>query len=168
MEKRSNSRVISLDVYTDGSCKSTGALHFGGWSFIVVRDSKKIYEAAGSENNTTNQRMELQAVLEALNYIKSIRRSSESVIIFSDSAYLVNCYQQEWYIDWMTHGWLNSQNKPVANKDLWEKIVPFFDDFWYTFRKVQGHNGNIWNEACDKLAQSAADNARINWRGHND
>ena len=166
MEKRSKEKIINVEVYTDGSLKKVGQkMTFGGWAFIVVVDSKMIYYAAGGETSTTNQRMELQAIIEGLKYAQSIRRDTEKVVIFSDSAYAINCYTQEWYIKWMLNGWISSGNKEVANKDLWEQIIPFFDDFWYSFHKVKGHAGIVWNERCDELAQAAAEKQREMYRG---
>ena len=166
MEKRSNARVMNLEIYTDGSCKANGkSMTFGGWAFIVTQGGVKIYEAAGSEYGTTNQRMELTAILEALRYARSIRRPSEKVVIYSDSAYAINCYKQEWYINWIHNGWTNSKGENVANQDLWEEIIPFFDNFWYSFVKVDGHNGVLWNERCDENAQKSAEKLKLNWRG---
>ena len=166
MERRSKEKVIAIEIYTDGSCKKFGQnMTFGGWSFIVVQDSKQVYANYGSEFNTTNQRMELTAVKEALNYISKNRRKCDRVVIYSDSAYLINCYLQEWYIGWMKNGWINSQNKEVANQDLWIPIIPYFDDFWYSFKKVPGHQGNYWNEKCDELAQYAAEVIKKDYRG---
>lgn len=140
---------------------------FGGWSFIVVKDHKQLYATVGSEYNTTNQRMELMAVKEALRYISNIRKPCDRVIIYSDSAYIINCYLKEWYVTWMKNGWLNMNKKNVANQDLWQEIIPFFDNFWYTFKKVPAHQGNRWNEYCDELAQNAADLLKMTWRGTN-
>lgn len=167
-DRRSREKIINLEVYTDGSLKKMGkSMTFGGWSYIVIRDNVKIYSAANSEYNTTNQRMELEAIYQALKYASSIRRPSEKVIIYSDSAYVINCYKQEWYINWQYNGWINSKNQDVANRDLWLKIIPYFDDFWYEFRKVKGHANVLWNEECDKLAQLEAEKLKISWRGLN-
>lgn len=166
MERRSNERTVPIEIYTDGSLKKSGQrMTFGGWSFVVSRDNDELYSAAGSEYGTTNQRMELRAIYEALEYISPIRRPSEKVIIYSDSAYAVNCYQQDWYLNWLNNGWMNAKNEPVANRDLWFKIIPYFDNFWYDFRKVEGHKGNYWNEEADSLAQEAAEGLKKNWRG---
>lgn len=165
-EHHSKEHVLNIEIYTDGSLKKVGQSNtFGGWAFIVVKDCVKIYYESGSEHDTTNQRMELKAVLEALKYAQTIRRSCDKVIIYSDSAYIINCYQQDWYTKWLANGWVTSTNKDVANRDLWEKIIPFFDNFWYTFRKVPGHAGVLWNEECDELAQNAADKLKWTWRG---
>lgn len=164
-ERRSKEKVISLEIYTDGSLKKRGNQTFGGWGFIAVRDSEQIEAQAGNEKNTTNQRMELLAIVKALEYASVARRINEKAIIYSDSAYAINCYQQDWYISWMNNGWVNAKGKSVANQDLWWKIIPYFDNFWYEFRKVEGHKGNYWNECCDDLAQNQADALKRENRG---
>ena len=111
--------------------------------------------------------MELIAIREALKYASSIRRPNEKVIIYSDSAYAINCYLQEWYVNWEANGWRNANKQEVANQDLWIDIIPYFDNFWYDFKKVNGHSGIYWNEECDKLAQLNAEQLRVNWRGNN-
>lgn len=167
-ERRSKERVMTVEIYTDGSLKKSGqTMTFGGWAFIVTRDGREVYSAAGSEEGTTNQRMELQAIREALKYISAIRRPSEKVVIYSDSAYAINCYTQDWYVGWQSNGWLNAKKEPVANQDLWTDIVPYFDNFWYDFRKVDGHSGVYWNEECDARAQTASEALRKTWKGIN-
>lgn len=167
MEKRSKEKIIPLEIYTDGSLKKMGQQStFGGWAFYVLREGQEIYHKSGSVPMTTNQRMELKAILEALKYAQNVRKQSERVIIYSDSAYVINCYLKEWYINWRTNGWKNSNKQPVANQDLWMEIIPFFDNFWYDFRKVHGHTGVCWNEKCDQLAQMEAETLKIHWRGN--
>lgn len=167
MDRRSNSRVINLEIYTDGSLKRSGKLTFGGWAFIAIRGGEEIYYANAGENNTTNQRMELTAIKNALEYASSVRRGSERVIIYSDSAYAINCYLQEWYVKWQSNGWVNYKGEDVANKDLWFEIIPYFDNYWYDFRKVEGHSNNYWNNRCDVLAQQSADYMKKHWSGYN-
>lgn len=165
MDSKKNERAINIEIYTDGSLKKLGKITFGGWAFIAVRDNQSFHADSGGENNTTNQRMELKAIIKALKYAESIRRDSEKVVIYSDSAYAINCYLQNWFLAWRANGWTNSKNEEVANKDLWLEIIPFFENFWYDFRKVKGHNGNIWNEKCDLLAQTQSQYLKNNWRG---
>lgn len=158
IEKRSKEKIPNLEIYTDGSCKKLGReITFGGWAFVAVKDNKEVYEAASGERDTTNQRMELDAIRRALEYASQNRCPNEKVIIYSDSAYAINCYLQEWYVNWQANGWRNANKKEVANQDLWQEIVPYFDNFWYDFQKVEGHKGVYWNELCDKLAQEQAD-----------
>ena len=164
MEQHSKSKVIDLEIYTDGSCKG-GALRYGGWAFIVVEDSKMIYYGAGGERNTTNQRMELRAIAEALAWVKENRGHNQRVAIYSDSAYAINCYSQHWWENWKKNGWRNSKGDDVANADLWGLIIPYFTNLWYEFHKVNGHSGVFWNEECDKYAQREADLLKKEWRG---
>ena len=168
-DKRSNAQIAQLEIYTDGSCKKLGTnATFGGWAFIALRGGERIYEVAGSEYGTTNQRMELLAIRNALEFAQKNRHASENVIIYSDSAYAVNCYVQEWYTTWQRNGWINSKGEDVANQDLWIGIIPFFDNYWYLFSKVQGHKNNYWNNECDRLAQQAAQTLKDNFKGEND
>ena len=164
-ERRSKEKILPLEIYTDGSLKKRGNQTFGGWSFIAVQDSEQVEARAGSEKDTTNQRMELTAIAEALKYASTARRVNEKIIIHSDSAYAINCYRQGWYHNWMVNGWVNSKGEPVANQDLWYQIIPYFDNFWYEFRKVAGHAGNYWNECCDDLAQAQSEALKQEYRG---
>lgn len=165
MDRRSKERVIPLEIYTDGSCKKIGNKNFGGWAYIAVEDSQQVYYKTGGELDTTNQRMELQAIRQALMYAEECRKENQAVIIYSDSAYAINCYSQHWYETWRQNGWRNAAKKEVANQDLWIDIIPYFENVWFYFKKVEGHNGVFWNERCDELAQNEAQKLKINWRG---
>ena len=164
-EKRSKEQISALEIYTDGSCKSLAKVRFGGWSFTALRGGEFLYRVSGCEQETTNQRMELIAIRNALRYAQQNRHPNEHVYIYSDSAYAINCYKQEWYTKWQLNGWVNSSNEPVANADLWMEIIPFFDNFWYSFIKVKGHDKNYWNNECDRLAQEEAQTLKDNFRG---
>ena len=168
-EKRSNEKIAKLEIYTDGSLKKVGQdMTFGGWSFIALRGGEFIYQASGSEYGTTNQRMELTGIRNALEFARANRQLNENVTIYSDSAYAINCYLQEWYVTWQRNGWVNSKHEDVANQDLWIDIVPYFDDFWYHFSKVKGHGDSYWNNECDRLAQAEAQKLKDHWQGeHN-
>lgn len=109
--------------------------------------------------------MELLAIRNALEFAQKNRHPNEKVVIYSDSAYAINCYLQEWYINWQSNGWTNSKGEDVANQDLWIEIVPYFDNFWYTFIKVKGHETNYWNNECDRLAQMASQELKDNFKG---
>ena len=168
MEQRSKQRFANLEIYTDGSLKKVGqTMTFGGWGFIALRGGLLIDKESGSEYGTTNQRMELLAIRNALEFAAAHRLPNESVTIFSDSAYAINCYNDKWYEKWLYNGWVNSKNEPVANQDLWEQIVPYFDNFWYHFSKVKGHSSNYWNNECDQLAQKASQELKSGWQGEN-
>jgi ribonuclease HI len=131
-------------VYTDGAC--SGNPGPGGWAWIVPDGPF----AAGADNPTTNQRMELTATLEA---VRSLEGPLE---IISDSTYVVNCFRDRWWEGWLARGWLNSQRKPVANRDLWEPLVDLYQKRDLTFRWVKGHSGDRWNDLADRLAVEAA------------
>jgi len=164
--KRSNAQIANLEIYTDGSCRQMGSkMTFGGWSFIALRGGERIYEVARSEYGTTNQRMELLAIRNALEFAQKNRHPNENVIIYSDSAYAINCYTQGWYHEWQRNGWINSKGDSVANYDLWIQIIPYFDNFWYHFSKVKGHGDVYWNNECDRLARIASQNLMENFKG---
>lgn len=147
-------------VYTDGSCFGNGYdENSGGWGFVILDGNDNIvFENHGQENDTTNQRMELTALIEALHYCRYIMSASKAdetstFSILSDSAYIINCYKQKWYARWILNGWKNAKKEPVANRDLWEQIIPFFSSEFFDFGKVLGHSGVKWNEYVDQLAR---------------
>lgn len=131
-----------VDVFTDGAC--SGNPGPGGWAWAAV-DGRS---GSGGEPTTTNQRMELQAVLEALLAIDG------AVTIHSDSTYVVNCFNDRWYEGWLKRDWKNSQRKPVANRDIWEPLVELYlkrkDELVFVW--VKGHSGDEMNELVDALA----------------
>lgn len=143
--------MTTVEIYTDGAC--SGNPGPGGWAAILVAGDKE-REISGGEKHTTNQRMEILAAVEAL---KSLKRPCE-VTLFSDSAYLVNCITQKWYVNWKRSGWLNSQKEPVKNRDLWEALLSAMEGHTLHFTKVKGHSGHHFNERCDELARAAIRN----------
>lgn len=132
-------------VYTDGAC--SGNPGPGGWAWIVPDGPF----ASGAEPKTTNQRMELAAVLDAIGSL------SGGVEVISDSAYVVNCFRDRWWEGWLRRGWMNSNRKPVANRDLWEPLVEEVNRRDIVFRWVKGHSGDRWNDLADRLAVEAAE-----------
>jgi ribonuclease HI len=126
-----------------------------------------VIQHRGGEQDTTNQRMELLAIRNALEYARLNRHPNERVIIYSDSAYAINCYKQQWYNKWQINGWVNSKGEDVANQDLWIQIIPYFENFWYSFSKVKGHSDNYWNNECDRFAQEVAQDLKDSFRGLN-
>ena len=166
MEYNTKKKIIPIEVYTDGSCKKLGLKTFGAWAFVIVKDNKVIAYNSGSVNDSTNQQMELLAAIEALKVVETFREKDENVILYSDSAYLINCYSQRWFDTWKSNGWRNAKNQAVANQELWVQLVPYFERFGFAFKKVKGHADNIFNNRCDEMAQRAADEAKIKWRGN--
>ena len=140
-------------IYCDGATSNNGMKDaVGGWGYVILNDNKEyLCSNYGGEKDTTNQRMELTACLKALE-IASLT-PSESISIFTDSAYLCNCFNQKWYKNWMNNGWTNAKRQPVANRDLWEQLINYFNSIpFITFNKVKGHSGDKWNEKADRLA----------------
>lgn len=134
-------------MYTDGAC--IGNPGPGGWAWAV---SDELYES-GAELRSTNQRMELTAVIEA------VRSFPGRLTVVSDSTYVVNCFRDRWWEGWRRRGWLNSQKKPVANQDLWEPLVAAVIDERpgeVRFRWVKGHDKDPMNNLVDGLANAAA------------
>lgn len=147
-----------IKIWTDGSCKNNGKKETrGGWSAILVNEDNNEYVIQyGYEENTTNNRMELLAAAEALDYVKE-HFKNEEVILFTDSAYLCNCYKSQWHKAWLKNGWKTSNKKPVKNRDLWERIIPFFDCKEIKIEKVKGHADNKLNNLVDEVAQTCAE-----------
>lgn len=141
-------KLTQVQIYTDGAC--SGNPGPGGWAAILVAAGRE-KELFGAEQQTTNQRMEIRAAVEG---IKALTRPCE-IVLFSDSAYLVNCMQQKWYAKWQRSGWINSQGQPVKNQDLWEALIGVMKGHTIRFDKVKGHSGHSYNERCDELARKA-------------
>jgi ribonuclease HI len=137
----------AIVVFTDGAC--LGNPGPGGWAWAVSSE----HFASGAEASTTNQRMELTAVLEALRQMKG------PLVIVSDSTYVVNCFKDAWWEGWRSRGWKNARREPVANQDLWRPLITEVIDVrggGVTFRWVKGHAGDPMNELVDELAVGAA------------
>lgn len=138
-----------ITIYTDGAC--SGNPGPGGWGAILF-SGDRMKEISGGEENTTNQRMELTAVVEAL---RALKVSGWDVVVYSDSAYIVNAFSQDWIGRWQRNGWKNSKKEDVANQDLWKFLLTLMSKNQVRIEKVKGHSGDQWNERCDELARNA-------------
>ena len=137
-----------VTIYTDGAC--SGNPGPGGWGAILMyQDVKK--EMSGGSPDTTNNIMEVTAVIEAL---KSLKVPCE-VDLYSDSAYVVNCFKQGWIYNWIKNNWVTSSKEPVKNKELWQELYGLTKIHKVNFIKVKGHADNIYNNRCDELARKA-------------
>lgn len=134
-----------VDIYTDGAC--SGNPGPGGWGAILMYGEHR-KELSGGEKQTTNNRMELMAVICAL---KALKKPCK-VNLYSDSAYVVNAFNQNWIIGWQRNGWKNSAKVPVANIDLWQELLSLTNTHVVSFIKVKGHADNEFNNRCDELA----------------
>ena len=138
-------------IYTDGAC--SGNPGPGGWgAILMINENKK--EISGGNKNTTNNVMELTAVIEAL---KLLKRPC-NVNLYSDSAYVVNAFLQNWILGWIKNGWKNSNKEDVKNKELWQELISLTKVHNVTFHKVKGHADNKYNTRCDELARNAIKN----------
>ena len=137
-------------VYTDGAC--LGNPGPGGWAWAVPGGRYR----SGAVGRTTNQRMEITAVLEA------VRTLPGPLDVVSDSTYVVNCFRDRWWEGWLARGWRNSQRKPVANRDLWEPLIEAYraQPERIRFRWVKGHGTDEMNNLVDRLAVEAATSQR--------
>jgi len=133
-------------IYTDGAC--SGNPGPGGWAWAEAPEGAP--NGSGSEAHTTNQRMEIMAVLEAL------RATDGPVTIVSDSTYVVNCFRDRWWVRWQANGWRNAKKEPVANADLWKPLIELVQQRQPEFRWVKGHSGDRMNDLVDRLAVAAA------------
>jgi ribonuclease HI len=138
-----------VDIYTDGACRGNPGP--GGWAAILMSGGRE-RELSGAETATTNNRMELLAVINALAALK--RRVQARV--YTDSQY-VRLGMTEWLAGWKARGWRTADRKPVKNQDLWERLDELAASHEVEWHWVKGHSGNPGNERCDALANAAID-----------
>jgi len=151
-----------IEIFTDGGC--SGNPGPGGWAYVVVRDGVFISEKSGGERQTTNNRMELQAVISALECFSEEPFSEEGhskennmdekISIYTDSQYVQKGITL-WLADWKKKGWKTSDRKPVKNQELWQRLETLANPFPISWVWVKGHAGNKYNERCDELAKKA-------------
>ena len=134
-----------IEIYTDGAC--SGNPGKGGWGAILVYNNNE-KELNGGEPETTNNRMELTAVISAL---KALKEPCE-VSLTTDSKYVCDAVTKGWVYSWQKNGWKKADKKPALNVDLWKQLLPLLEKHRVTFNWVKGHNGHTYNERCDKLA----------------
>ena len=134
-------------LYTDGAC--SGNPGPGGWA-AILKFGPHQKEISGNMSHTTNNRMELFAVISGLGALKQ----SCKVEVYSDSTYVVNAFNQNWIEGWLKRGWKTSDNKPVENQDLWRLLLITMRKHDVSFHKVPGHQDHAENNRCDELARS--------------
>lgn len=143
-------RVI---IYTDGACRGNGKdKNIGAYGIVLMYNGTK-KEVKEGFTNTTNNIMELYAVIKAL----SILKEGCEVEVYSDSAYVTNAINKNWIGAWQKNGWKNSSKESVKNKELWEKLIEQLKKHNVKFIKVKGHSDNVYNNRCDELANEAMD-----------
>lgn len=137
-----------VDLYTDGAC--SGNPGAGGWGAILLYNGIE-KEISGAFPETTNNRMEIYAVIAGLRCLKE----RCEVTVYSDSAYTVNAFNAGWLQSWLRDGWKKADGKPVLNADLWSELYTLTKEHVITFIKVKGHADNAYNNRCDALARAA-------------
>jgi len=137
-----------LILYSDGAC--SGNPGPGGWAALLIDDGREQI-VSGAEPHTTNQRMELTAALEGLAAIPK----PHAVQLFTDSSYVMNCFRDRWWARWEANGWLGAARQPVANRDLWERLLAQTRRHDVVWHKVKGHAGDPLNNRVDALARAA-------------
>lgn len=148
-------RVINL--WTDGGARGNGV---SGWAYVgyVEReDDTNLISKNGAAEGYTNQQMEMTAVIKALDSIPFEMLEAYKIKIHTDSAYVCNCFKDSWWSKWIMNDWKNSKGKDVANKDLWERIIDYYNAYDIEFVKVKGHSNNEMNNLADKLVNEAMD-----------
>ena len=139
-----------VTIYTDGACSVNPGP--GGWGCVLIYNGVE-KQFSGFENNTTNNRMEMLAVIEALSRLKE----PCLVDLYSDSAYVVNAFLQDWVSNWIANDWRTADKKPVKNDDLWRQIISYTQKHQITWHKVKGHSTDKYNNICDSLARGEVD-----------
>lgn len=149
--------IRELSFYTDGSYSSKSEM--GGWAAICLEDGQVIDTQTGFEPYTTGNRMELYAFLSALENINSIESRHVQVTIYTDSAYIANCFSEGWWRKWITNGWKTADRQDIKNQDIWGRIIALYiklnNKIKLDIVKVKGHTGDKWNEYADLLAKKA-------------
>ncbi|MHC1713790.1 MAG: ribonuclease HI [Solidesulfovibrio sp.] len=139
----------AVTIHTDGAC--LGNPGPGGYGAVWEIDGEQV-EISGGKKLTTNNRMELLAVIEALEALQS----PSEVMVITDSRYVHDAIEKRWLAGWQKRGWVNAEKKPVKNQDLWRRLLPLLTRHKIKFNWVRGHTGNPDNERCDVLAKQAA------------
>jgi ribonuclease HI len=125
-----------VNIYTDGACSGNQHEHnIGGWG-AVLEYGGSLKKVHGGERNTTNNRMEMKALIGAF---AALTREDLYIRVFSDSSYLMDCFRKKWYLNWQRNGWLNAKKQPVENRDLWELLLPRLQNNEIEFFRVKGH-----------------------------
>ena len=143
-----------IEVYTDGACSQNGTWD-GGFGVVVVKNDNVVRVDGGREPNTTNNIMEMKAIIRAFDWIELERREEAftEAIIYTDSAYIVNCIDQKWYVNWRKNGWKTAKKEPVKNPELWFDILSYIEHHSdVKIVKVKGHSNNNYNNMADEIA----------------
>ena len=140
--------IKKVEIFTDGAC--SGNPGPGGYAAILMYNGQE-KEIVGAEKDTTNNKMEMMAVLKGLEQLKY----PCDVTIYSDSTYVVDSVEKGWLFGWKKKNWIKADKKPVKNVELWQQMLKYMSIHNITFVKVKGHSDNEFNNRCDRLAVEA-------------
>ena len=146
----------SVIIYTDGACSPNPGI--GGWGAVLISNEHKLRtEISGSEVYSTNNRMEITAVIKACEVLKKPCK----VDLYTDSTYVKNAFEKSWIKNWQKNGWKSKSKKPVANKDLWVRLLEVSQKHEISWHWVKGHSNNTENNRCDELAVQARKGIKV-------
>ena len=147
----------TINIYSDGGYRSS--TNISGWAYVgyVNNETGHLITDKGAAEGYTNQQMEMTAVIKALDSIPFDMVENHSIKIYTDSAYICNCFKDKWWAKWIMNDWKNSKGKDVANKEYWECIIDFYNSYDIEFIKVRGHSNNQMNNLADELVNLAMD-----------
>jgi ribonuclease HI len=150
-----------IKIYTDGGC--SGNPGPGGWAYVIVKQTSGgaeiMAQNKGGEKDTTNNRMELSAAIEALRVLKTRDGFPHCAVLYTDSQYVQKGIS-EWIHNWKRNSWRSSDKKPVKNTDLWKELDSLAEELSISWEWIRGHAGNEFNEMCDRLTQEAINELR--------
>lgn len=151
-----------MNIFTDGACKENSrkdgvAIGNGGWAYVILKevpgmDMQVVKSDSGFKKGTTNQQMEIDAVYKAF---ESLKAGGEVINLYSDSAYVINCLKDKWYVKWRNNGWLNGKKKPVENRESWERMISIVEKHNVNFFHVKRNSTKFIREV-DSMAKIAS------------
>ena len=151
---------MTVNIHTDGSCHGNPGP--GGWAAVILTPAGGNLTLRDGEPRTTNNRMELTAVIRALKALENMPwTNSEDIVVHTDSKYVCDAFQQNWIWNWQRNGWRTAKKQPVLNQDLWEELIPLAGQHGVAWEWVKGHSGDHWNELCDQIANEEADRQEL-------
>jgi len=150
---------MKIEIYTDGGCHGNPGV--GAWAFVIIKDGVVVFEKSGKDNDTTNNKMELTAAIEAILALKELNIEEKTVSLYTDSDYLKSGITV-WVKNWLKRGWKTSDKKPVKNMEFWKRLLEVTESYNINWNWVKGHSGKLYNERCDELVQKEVGDA---WSG---
>ena len=147
---------MTVQIHTDGSCHGNPGP--GGWAAIILTDDGQNRTIKGRKAFTTNNEMELTAAIMGLRALEEMSWTQGlPVVVHTDSKYVSDAFLQGWIANWQRNGWRTAKKQPVANRELWEQLIPLVAEHSVIWQWVKGHSGDYWNELCDQVANEQAD-----------